>query len=151
MSDSILDSILDATLDDLADLPSIKAFPAGVHVCDMSLEAKVVNKKPTVFVNLKVLETLEMSDPSAIAPKTNDETSIMFMLKNNDGTSNEINQGLLKNILTKLKSNGVSGDSNREIIAATRNGVRVTAVTGQRLNSQSGDQQTTLIKFEVAY
>ena len=50
MSDQL--DILDKTLDDLADLPSNKAFPPGAHTLKMRLEAKEINKKSTVLVHL---------------------------------------------------------------------------------------------------
>ena len=46
-----IDSILDSTLDDLADMPEFKPFPAGAHKCTFDFEAKTINGKPAVKSN----------------------------------------------------------------------------------------------------
>jgi len=145
----ITDSLLDATLDDLADLPSFKAFPPGVHLCKMFLAIKEINKKPAVEAKLVHKETLELTNPTDIPPNAGDETTVLYILKNNDGSANEIAQGQLKGILSKLKAAGVEGGSTREVIEAV-NGIEIAAVTAQRENKQTGDKNTTLKSFELA-
>ncbi len=149
MSDNANDDLLDATLDDLADLPGFTPFPVGVHLCTLTMAVKEVNKKPSVEVKLKYIEPVEMANPNDIPPKVGDETNILYMLKNNDGSPNEIAQGQLKATLQTLKEAGLPGGSNREMIANTKDGIRVAAVTKQRENKQSGQMNTVLVKFEV--
>lgn len=78
------DDILDESLDDILDLPELRAFANGAHKAiitwhpkDHSDEAK---KKPVYGLKLKLVETLELADPNpdpedVIAPGTETYTS----------------------------------------------------------------------------
>lgn len=133
MSD-MLDSLLDSKLDDLADMPEFKPFPAGAHICTLEFKAKEINKKPAVEVKLVHVETAELTDPSAVAPNKGDETQCLFILKNNDGSANEIAQGKLKMILSALKS-AVGGDTNREVMENSK-GTQCMVVTKVKVNDK---------------
>lgn len=113
MSD--LDSLLDATLDDLADLPSFKPFPTGAHKVSASLDFKEINKKPAVEASFIHMETLELSNPEDVPPVAGDKANTLFML------DNEIGQGKFKAI-AKIFSEalGITG-SIRDVIDAVTN------------------------------
>jgi hypothetical protein len=149
MSDNI--DLLDATLDDLADLPTFAAFPVGAHRATMKLEIKEINKKTAVEIKLVGHETVELSNPSDAPIKDGDETNVLYILKNNDGSPNEIAQGKLKIALAVIKEKfGFDASmSNRAVIEAVKDGFEVVAVTKQRENKSSGGMNTDLVKFEI--
>jgi hypothetical protein len=96
---SELDNLLDITLDDLADLPSFKPFPVGVHRVLATMEADEISvkmKKPCVELSFTYLECLELADPTEEAPKEGDTANTMFML------DNEFGQGAFKLCATPL-------------------------------------------------
>lgn len=115
-------SMLDGTLDDLADLPEFKPFPSGAYTVALTFTEKVINKKPTVEMKMKLLTIEEMADgvEEANIPKDGAESNVLFILKNNDGTPNEIAQGQLKKILQKLGP-VFGGSSMREIMTNANN------------------------------
>lgn len=90
MTDSI-DSILDETLDDLADLPEFKVYPAGAHRVLATFEQKEINSKQAVDLSFKYVEALELAEPETEenpAPKQGDACNTMFMLDNEYGVGN---------------------------------------------------------------
>lgn len=86
MSD--LDSLLDATLDDLEDLPSFQPFAPGVHRVFATFEQKDINKKPAIELIFVMVETVELADPEDEPPKAGDTSNTMFMLDNEYGRGN---------------------------------------------------------------
>jgi hypothetical protein len=86
-----IDSILDSTLDDLADLPEFKNFPAGSHSALATMEKKVINDHPCVEITFVLKETLELSDPETSEEdlcKAGDSANVLFMLDNEYGQGN---------------------------------------------------------------
>ncbi len=89
--------ILDATLDDLADLPEWKPYPAGVHLVLLSTkQGSSAQKNPLVVVTLKLKEVIELKDPTEPVPAPGTECSVTYTL------NQEIGQGKLKNLMAKL-------------------------------------------------
>lgn len=89
------------TLDDIDDLPTFATFPTGSYhvVCDDGIERKVVNDKQVATINLRLVETLEMTgtlDQGEAPPKPGDIESFMFQLDNETG------QGFYKQVLKAL-------------------------------------------------
>lgn len=84
-----VDDILDGTLDDIEDLPSFSAWPAGAYRVTLpeGFAQKKINDKPAFEVKLKNLEVLEVTNPAEQeeAPKVGDETSLSFMMDNETG------------------------------------------------------------------
>lgn len=96
-----IDSILDGTLDDLADMPEFKLFPEGAHKVLITLEASAISKKmkkPCVEASLVYVETIELAEPEAVAPKAGDTCNSLYML------DNEFGQGGLKKLLESLQA-----------------------------------------------
>jgi len=97
MSD--LDNLLDATLDDLDDLPSFAPFPAGAYRAMANMEAADVSKKlgkPCVELSFTLLEVVEAADPNGVAAKEGDTSNTLFML------DNEFGQGAFKKHATPI-------------------------------------------------
>jgi hypothetical protein len=89
MSD--LDNLLDATLDDLEDLPEFKPFAAGAHSVKASFEGKDVGGKSCIELSFVMIEVLELADPATPEkdiPKEGDQSSTLFFLDNEYGRGN---------------------------------------------------------------
>lgn len=96
---SALDDILDQSIDDLKDLPEFKIPDTGMYRLGIALSMKEINKKASIIANITVRELLELEDPSipeADRAKPGDKFDIAFILKNDDGTRNEIAEGRFK-------------------------------------------------------
>lgn len=124
-----IDSLLDSTLDDLADLPEFKAFPIGFHLVDLDLELKTLDtkdgKKSGVDGKFTYVEAVELSDPTEVPPKAGDVANIFCDL------GNEFGQGTFKMILAAIKPAFPEIVSNRDMITAAKK-VRVAISTGLR-------------------
>lgn len=138
---SDIDSLLDATLDDLADVPEFKPFAKGVHRSNIKWGTKVLNGKTAIELTLTVLETMELANPEDTPPKPGDTTNVMFQFYKKDGQPNEIAQGQFKNIVRSLRTgfNLPETTSNREVMAAS-DGAEVLAVTGIRTDKKTDPQ-----------
>lgn len=146
MNDDI-SAMLDATLDDLADLPTFKPFPAGTHIATVKFETKTKQdpkdkskKEITIHCHLKAVETVELANSEDTALAAGDETSVMFQL------SNEFGQGALKNLLNDMSSVLAlpTGGTLRQIMEAA-DGNQFTLVTQTRENKNNKDQKFTQI------
>jgi len=85
---SELDNLLDTTLDDIEDLPSFTPFPAGAHRVLASFEQKEINSHPAIELNLKMVEVVELAEPTATPPVPGDTANTMFLLDNEFGLGN---------------------------------------------------------------
>lgn len=143
MSNDNFDSILDANLDDLADLPEFASFPAGVHRCTVSLAKKEINSKPAIEVKLVAIETVELSKPEEDKPvNAGQVSSAAYFL------DNEFGQGAFKKLVAPLAASlGVS--SLRELLEQAE-GTEVEAVTAFRKNKKTGDEYFDIKKLIVA-
>ncbi len=113
MSD--IDSLLDGTLDDLADMPEFKPFPVGTHRCTIEFELKKVGENLTPIMNIKAIETVELSNTEDTPVAVGDSTNVMYSFKKKDGTPNEIGQGQFKEIMKSLAAT-YGAKSNRELM-----------------------------------
>ncbi len=130
MSEFNIDSILDGTLDDLADLAEFKPFPVGTHRAILSMEQKVVNKHPCVEAKLKAVETVELPSGSDAEPvSVGQEATVLYML------DNELGQGKFKKLLKQLAESYGTDKTNREIMEAAQ-GSEVLVVTTLRANKE---------------
>lgn len=127
---SNIDDILDMTLDDLADMPSITPFPNGAHKVTMEFMPVDPKKPSNVQLKLTYVEAMELSDPTSVAPAVGDTNTIFFGLKKKDGTANEFAQGALKLVIIALKDT-FPGNTTREIMASAK-GAEVMVVTKVR-------------------
>jgi hypothetical protein len=104
-----LDSLLDSTLDDLADMPEFKSLKDGHHRVSIHFEIIPEFKMkegptPVVKAKVKLLETIELADPTQVVDEVGTESETIYNL------TNEFGQGQLKEILKPLGAHfGVSG------------------------------------------
>lgn len=134
-------SMLDATLDDLADLPSFKKFPAGAYHVAISFAGKTINDSPYVEMNMRILDVLELNDPAEVPPAVGDESSVLFSLEN------EFGQGKLKNVLAPLGEHfGISGFVQ---IMEAAEGMEVAVVTKLRHNKDKTDYYQEVVAVTI--
>lgn len=142
MSEQNFDSLLDANLDDLADLPEFSDFPAGVHRCTINISQKAVNGKPAMEVKLTGIETVELSKPEEDKPINAGATSssLFFM-------DNEFGQGAFKKLIAPLAAS-LGASSLREVVDQS-SGMEVEAVTTFKHNKKNGQDYFTISKLIV--
>jgi len=133
-----INNLLDATLDDLEDLPEFKPFPPGAHQVTASLSLKEINKKQCVELEMKMIETLEVSDSNDAPAKAGDSCSTIFML------DNEYGRGNLKKVATPL---GTALDTGilREIIEQAKD-IECVVITSLRTDKNDKDKKYIQVK-----
>ena len=140
MSD--IDNILDATLDDLEDLPESKPFPEGAHRALLTLTAKEVNSKPAIEAVFKAVETVELAAPTEDSPvKEGDEANVLYFM------DNEFGQGKFKKI-AKVLGEALNASSIREVVENTQS-VEVLVITTKRANKKTGDVYMDVKELQV--
>jgi hypothetical protein len=129
---SELDNLLDATLDDLKDLPSFTPYAAGAHKVLASFAMDKVNGKDVIKLNFVYLELVELEDPEAEVPKEGDTSNVMFMLDNEFGLGN-----FKKCAAPFAEALGLT--SLRDIVEGVKD-VEVLIVSNQRVNKKDPSQ-----------
>lgn len=145
-----LDSLLDSTLDDLADMPEFKPFPAGAHRVTIEMEVKAVNDIPSLDIKMTAVETVELANPEDLPVKTGDTTNMLIMLKKKDGTRNEFSEGKMKELMKPLAAH-FGTTTNRETLEAS-NGCEVLVVTKLRKDDRNKDDvkyYTDIVSWQV--
>lgn len=125
MTDTTFETLdlLDAELEDLAELERFTPIPAGSHICTLDWSFPDHESQVIVALKLTVVETAEMASMSEDAPEPGKTSMIRFALQNKDGTPimtekggvNTFGQGQLREVLTMLQPT-VGGSKTREII-----------------------------------
>ena len=136
MSD--LDTLLDATLDDLEDLPEYKTFPPGAHKVLATMESKEINNKPAIELSFKYMEVMELVDTDGVAPVAGDESSTLFFL------DNEYGRGNLKAALQSFQE-FTGGSTNREIVEGVKD-VECVILTSYGKNKNDPDKPYLNVK-----
>jgi hypothetical protein len=137
-----LDSILDSSIDDLADLPEFQVFPNGVHKVIISWESKEVNKHPCMELKMKAVETVELANPAADSPlAAGTESSVLFML------DNEFGQGKFKSIIKQIAE--ATGSTKISEAVEASNGMEVQVVCKVRQNKDKSQSYTDVTKVIV--
>ena len=136
------DSLLDANIDDLADLPAFENFPAGSHRATLSMAQKTINNKPMIEVKLTGIETVELSNPEADKPISSGQVSSALY-----DLTNEFAQGAFKKLVAPVAASlGVS--SIRELIESAE-GTEVEAVTSYRKGKAKPGETEVPMYFEI--
>lgn len=146
MSD--INSILDGTLDDLADLPEFKPFPVGSHRVVINWEMKEISKQTCPVMKMKAIETVELANSDDTPVSKDQSVDIAFMFKKKDGTRNEIGEGQFKEVMKSLAEH-YGAKSNRELIAES-NGAECIVTTKLRADKDDKDKlYTTIVAIGV--
>ena len=125
-----IDSLLDATLDDLADIPEFKPFPIGAHSVKIAFDYKEVGGVAAVELALTAVATVELATPTDTPITAGDTTNVLFMLKKKDGSNNDLAQGQLKELLKPLAAH--FGTISPRATMAAANGAEVVVITDIR-------------------
>lgn len=134
------DSLLDAKLDDLKDMPEFKVYPAGAFKVTMAGDAKKIGEHPAVEVTFTLVEVAELADPTATPPAVGDTCSVAFLL------DNELGQGRLKEFLAPLREVFAPGDTTiRQVLEASK-GAEITIVT--KLRADKNDATKKYLQVE---
>jgi len=104
-----MDSLLEGTLDDLAQVPEFVTFPAGSHRINMTWEMPTKDRPTSIGLKLTAIETLELNDSSASPLVPGSMTTISFKMDNEYGQSN------YRKVITSLSAHYGAG-TNREIM-----------------------------------
>lgn len=126
-----MDSLLDATVEQLADMPEFKPFPTGTHLCELTMEQRTKDpKKFAVSWKLTAIETIELKDAEKDQPvKPGDTCSGLFSFFKDDGSVNELAQGQFKEMMRPLTAH-FKTESNRQTLSALADAGSITvAVT----------------------
>ena len=117
-----ISSLLDLNLDDLDDLPEFVVPPAGSYsAVILSCEEKMIGTHPAVEMKFKLLETMELANPSEVHVADGTECGVAFMLDNKYGV------GDMKASLAPIKA-ALGTTSARETMAACK-GLAILLVT----------------------
>lgn len=123
-------NLLDATLDDLADLPEFVTPPPGAYALTFKgYEQKKVNDNACVIVTFTVAETQELASADSTPVEPGTEFNQMYNM------SNEYGQGGLKNLCKPLgEALGVSRLS--EVLEGAK-GMAISATIKNRKDKNS--------------
>lgn len=136
-----LDSLLDGTLDDLADVPEFKPFPAGTHKVTLKLEQKKIGTHPAFEVTMIAEETIELANSSDEPLAKGATANVAYML------DNEFGQGDFKKLL-KAAAERFGQKSNRELIEDLQ-GAECLVVTKTRQNKDKTQTYTAIVELSV--
>ena len=142
MSNSILGNLLDATLDDLADLPGFLVPPNGAYTVSMKIAEKEVNKKPAIEVKMVIKETVEIANPDDKAPPDGTECSTLYFMDNETGV------GFFKELF-KTIGPALGVKTIKELFEATASGVECLVVTKSNFNKDKTQEYLNIVKAEV--
>lgn len=152
MTDQTMDNLLDETLDDLADLPSIAPFPAGAHRAKMFVLRKMQDNQPrpgAYVVKFEHQAVLELANATDAPPKEGDVAMLNIFTKKKDGTRNEIGEGQFKQILAPIAER-LQIRQIGPLLDAIKDGVEVGIVTGtKKQKDPQYPDQMTLNKIEL--
>lgn len=137
-----IDSLLDGTLDDLADVPEFKPFPAGAHKVIINITQKQIGTHPAFEVGMKAIETLELANASDEPLAAGATTNVAYMM------DNELGQGNFKKLLAAFAEH-FGAKSNRELIADAQN-CECLVVTKVRQNKDKTQSYTDIVTLQVA-
>jgi hypothetical protein len=141
MSDA-LDTLLDSSIDDLADMPEFAVYPNGVHRVIINWEKKEVNGHPSMELKMKAIETVELANPASDTPlAAGTEASVLFML------DNEFGQGSFKTIIKELAA--ATGTAKISEAVEASNGMEVQVVCKVRQNKDKTQSYTGVTKVIV--
>lgn len=104
-------SLLDSSIDELADLEKFTPIPAGTHKLLLNWSKPDDEEKIIVALKMTVVETLEMANSSEPHPEPGKTSNMRFTLGNKDGSPllsasgkpNTFGQGQIKEILMALQ------------------------------------------------
>lgn len=146
MSEFNIDSLLDNTLDALAELPEMRPYIPGAHQCVMNWIQPTKERPTTIGIKFKLLQTVEQKDPTEPPMNPGTECTISFKL------DNEYGQGAFRNVMKSLAENYGAG-TNRELMEKSE-GAEVLIITSLKTGKKKDDGSeapkfTNLVELKV--
>jgi hypothetical protein len=123
---------MDASIDDLSDMPKFELPPQGHYKFSVSLAQKVVNEKKCIEATLVVDETLELADSTQAPVEAGSKFSALFMMENEWG------QASFKEFILPI-SKALGYKTVGEAIQQCQN-VKVAAVLKHRVHKEDKDK-----------
>lgn len=147
-----IDSLLDGTLDDLADAPEFKPYPLGVHRIVMNWETKQLDdkkdsskKNTIVTLKMKAIETVETPAGSEEVCSPGQEENIgFFLVHHSSPKAMEMGQSQFKEIMKSLAQH-YGAKSNRELMAESA-GAEALVTTGHRKDKADTSKKYTTVE-----
>lgn len=138
-------NLFDRQLDDLAELPSYTPPPTGAYTLLVSVKPKIVNDKPAVEANFKVMGCLEQEDPSEKPATDGQEFSILFTLLNKEGKPNEFGEGKLREFLAPFSDH--FGDRNMlSLVNGKIADMTINAIVKRKVDKNDADRYNVDVK-----
>lgn len=137
---------MDMSLDDIEDLPGFVVFPSGAYqiLLEEGLVKKDINNHPAMEAAMKLIETLEMTEPlkeGEVAPAVGDVCTTSFMLDNKFGV------GKFKEFLTPIGER--LGLKNLGEIVAQTKGLQLMVVIKRTYDKDKDRHYANVKKVEV--
>lgn len=125
-----IEELMDASLDDIADLPGFVVPPQGHYKLAVSLEKKVVNDVPSIEAGCTVMETLELDNKDETPVEPGTKFSQLFMM------NNEWGQGGFKGFVSPIATGlGLQNPKVSQVVEAVQN-ITITAVIKHRYHKE---------------
>lgn len=129
-----IESLMDASIDDLKDLPGFEVPPKGHYKLLVSLEQKTVNAHPSIEAKLTVLETMELVNKDGAAVENGTKFGQLFMM------DNEWGQGGFKGFAVPISQGlGLVKPKISEVVAAIQN-ITIAATITHRYHKEDKDK-----------
>lgn len=125
-----IDDLMDASLDDIADLPGFDVPPPGRYKLALTLEYKVVNEKPAFEAKLVINEVIELANQTDTPPEVGSKFSSLYFL------DNEIGQGYFKELAKTLAAGLNMENPKISQLLETCNNILVQATLKQRVHKE---------------
>lgn len=140
-----IEDLMDASIDDLQDLPPFEVPPVGHYKLNLSLSRKSINDKPCIEAAFMVVETLELKNAEEKPAENGTKFSQLYTM------DNEFGQGAFKLFMAPIvPALGLQGKKISEIIAAVQN-VTIAATVKQRADKKDKDKiYANVVNPEVA-
>jgi hypothetical protein len=139
---------LDASLDDIADLPTFKAFPSGAYIVTLEkgMESKKIGEHPAIDMPMTLKEVAEVTEKDvdeSELPKPGDIANIAFMLDNNVGA------GKLKEVLKPIGEHLAISGPISAIIAQTK-GLELLVILKRTKDKDNAERKyNSIVKVSV--
>jgi hypothetical protein len=127
-----IDDLMDASIDDLADLPKFELPPMGHYKFSVSLAQKKVNEKKSIEATLVVDETLELANKDEQPVEAGSKFSALFNMENEWG------QASFKEFVTPI-AKALGYKSVGDAIRQCQN-VKIAAVLKHRVHKEDREK-----------
>ncbi len=104
-----IDSLLDGTLDDLANVPGYQVYPPGNHKVTINWKKPTKDRPTTIGLELTAIETLELNDSADTPLVPGTKSGVSFKM------DNEYGQTAFRAVIAALAEHYGAG-TNREIM-----------------------------------